>query len=168
MAQLFGRLLVADLDIATLQALREPALEQALMELGITLPEDAQLENVAADYFALILQPTSGLALVQSLFEEGQYEGEAAASMRAIARDSGYEPTASADRSPSDHAGNILALWGACVIEDDEVARFIEERHLPWLRTALVDASGTQGFYGDVARAVLALLDAIEASRGGG
>ncbi|MEM9799819.1 MAG: hypothetical protein AAGA20_05790, partial [Planctomycetota bacterium] len=76
-AELVGRLLLVEIDADTLASLRAPGVREALVELGIDLPSEADeqswLDERAADYHDLFLNPEGG-PLVQSLWIQGRYE----------------------------------------------------------------------------------------------
>jgi TorA maturation chaperone TorD len=159
--RLLGRLLVRELDAATLADLQAPATAAALRELGIPVPDAAELEPLAARYCALFLHPAGGLPPVQSLWLEGQYDGKAAGAVRALAAASGWQLAAGARGAPPDHLGCILMLWAELVPERPELAARLRADHMAWAEGALRDASRTDGFYGALARATTLLVQAI-------
>ena len=88
-ARLLGRLLVREIDDSLAKQLSTAAIAEALGELGMNLPtlfagasDRAELDELAAEYFDVIIHPKDHAPLVQSLFEAGRYEADAAASVR--------------------------------------------------------------------------------------
>jgi TorA maturation chaperone TorD len=165
-ARLLGRLLVRELDAATLDELAAPPVAAALAELGIAAPCSArrdELDELAHRWFTLFLQPAGAPPLVQSLWQEDRYEGEAAAGVRAIAAAAARELAPGARGAPPDHLGAILLLWGELADERPELAARLSRDHLAWAETALRGPGRDLGFYGAVARAALALLPELRA-----
>ena len=167
LAELLGRLLTSEVDSRTLGALRAAPLAEPLGALGVVLPEpaeeDAWLEERAADFHDLFLRSARG-PLVQSLWTQGRFEGDATAQVRALADAAGLEFQREATRgAPPDHLGNLLLLWAATDGRAPDIARAVEERHLPWARTPLRQVTEAGGFYGCVASLVLGWLDELGA-----
>lgn len=162
-ARLLGRLLVRELDAATVDALRAREVADAVRAVGIDLPEAVDLDALAAEYFAVFLRPETSLPPVQSLWEEGEYEGRAANALRTLARQAGMEPGEDSGHQPPDHLGRILSLWGECIDTQPEVAAELERTHLAWTRLALASPATSTGFYGGVARATLDFLSELGA-----
>lgn len=157
-ARLLGRLLVRELDAATLAELDEPTIASALAALGLSLPAEADLPRLAAEYFELLLRPARGLPPVQSLWREGQYDGPAAGAVRAIAAAAGRELAAGAQGAPPDHLGCILLLWAELCDERPELAARLAQDHLAWGERALQGPASAHGFHAEVARVAIALL----------
>lgn len=157
-AALLGRLLVRELDAETLADLRAPEVASALRDLGIEPPAQADLGALAADYFACFLHPAGTLPPVQSLWQGGQYDGDAAVAVRAIAAASGRELAAGARAAAPDHLGCILSLWADLSEERPQLAARLQRDHLAWGIAALAPVSQTAGFYAAVARSASALL----------
>ena len=110
-----GETLLRELDGDALAALRAVPVAEALAAHGLELPaeaeEDAWLDERAADFHDLFLSPT-GAPLVQSLWQEGRYEGGAAGRVRQLAESLGLSLDAEAARGAApDHLGCILLLW---------------------------------------------------------
>lgn len=170
-ARLFGTLLIAELDTDQLSELREPSVEACLSDLGIELPaggdgEAKELEELAADFFALFLQPTEGAPPVQSVWASGSFEGEPAACIRRHADAAGVEFGRLAARGAAvDHLGSILLLWAEVAVRPEcaEIAEHIESHHLAWGQQALAHAAADTGFYGQVSRACGSLLSELSA-----
>ena len=161
-AELLADLLLVELDaerLARLARLDDPAVRTALEAVGVSLPGDAaQLEELAADYYAAFVQPEHGGPLVQSLWTSGTYEGESAAAIRRLATRAGLELDRTIARgAPPDHLGSILALWAATRVAQPQVADELERSHLTWALAPLGRVG--RGFYGDVARATSAFIE---------
>ena len=156
-ARLFGRLLLRELDAASLNELRAPAIAQALAALDVTAPDEAQLPELDARFFELFLHPDGALPPVQSLWRDGQYDGDAAVGVRALAKAAALEPAAGARGAPPDHLGCILLLWAETATTRTDVADAIAQHHLAWAELALQHTLRDDGFYGQVARATIAL-----------
>jgi TorA maturation chaperone TorD len=161
-ARLFGRLFVRELDRNTLEELRAPAVHEALSAFGIEVPDESELEALAERYCALFLYPADAPPPVQSLWQHGQFDGDAAQSVREIAAAAGRELAAGARGAPPDHAGCILLLWADLVGEQDELAARLVRDHLGWIREALRPVTGEAGFYGAVARGAVALVEELQ------
>ena len=147
-ARLFGLLLGRELDATTEEALRDPAIAASLGELGLTLPEELDRDELAAEFFEEFISPQSGTPLVQSIAEGGSYEGDAAAGVRSIAEAAGLEWNRESLRgAPVDHLSTALFLWSELVPRDESVAREFAERHLSWA-PAVLRRSASERFYG--------------------
>ncbi len=165
-ARLFGRLLVRELDAETLAELSAPDIRAALTATGIELPTAEQLPDLANRYFDLLLHPTGALPPVQSLWRDGQYEGNHAAGVRKIAESANLELANSARSAAPDHIGCILLLWAELDGERPELASLLTEHHVAWSDLALQHAGQDDGFYGGVARATIALVRELHATNG--
>jgi TorA maturation chaperone TorD len=164
-ADFLGGLLVKEVDAPQLARLREPTLRTALTEFGIELPSQEEqrdwIEARGADYHDLFLRPETG-PLVQSLWAQGRYEGDAAVRVRQLAEAAGVQFQRGAARGAAvDHLGSLLLLWSATEGKAQPIADEIARDHLDWATPGLrrVEASG--GFYGAVASATLALVGAL-------
>lgn len=156
-ARLFGRLLVRELDEATRTELQEPGIAGALDALGVTVPAADDLAPLANRYFDLFLHPEGALPPVQSLWRDGQYDGDPAVGMRKIAAAANRELATGARSAAPDHIGCILLLWAELHAERPELAQLIQEHHLAWAELALQHATKDDGFYGAVSRATASL-----------
>ncbi len=164
-AEFLARLLLVEVDERTLDTARDPTIRTALGELGIEFPareeQQAWLEERAAEFHELFLRPASG-PLVQSIWEQGRYGGDAWVRVRHLARRAGFEFQGEAARGAAhDHLGSLLLLWVACDSEAQEVAGEITRAHFAWALAPLARIQSTGGFYGAVAGAVRALLDEL-------
>ncbi len=164
LAAFFGRLLVRELDAADLASLREESGELlgALEDLGISLPSPAEeaawLEARGADYHELFLRPESG-PLVQSLWTQGRYEGDATVRVRELATFAGFDYQREAARGAAvDHLGSLLLLWSATEGRVQEVADELAREHFAWAERPLTRIAEAEGFYGAVGGACRTLL----------
>ncbi|MCA8942873.1 MAG: hypothetical protein KDB80_09970 [Planctomycetes bacterium] len=163
--RLFARLLLHEMDASMLAELRTPEIVRALEDVGVRVPCDATVDELAVDYCERILRPAAVAPPVQSLWQGGEYEGDCARAVRELARYCAFEFSAAAARgAPVDHVGSILLLWCEAV-EDGrfDVATRIAMHHLAWVEPALRVASEGGGFYGDVCAAVIAWCRQVSA-----
>lgn len=162
--RLFGRLLVRELDAATLTELQAPEIAAALAALGIDLPTEQQLAELGHRYFDLFLHPEGSLPPVQSLWRDGQYDGDPAVGVRKIAEAANRELGRGARSAAPDHLGCILLLWAELHDERPELAELLTTHHMAWAELALQHAAQDQGFYGHIARTTAKLLAEIRSS----
>lgn len=166
-AELIGQLLIKEVAAGDLARFRAPELTAALAEIGIELPERADaerwLEERGADYHELFLRPETG-PLVQSLWTQGRYEGDAAVRVRQLAELAGveYQPAAARGAAP-DHLGSLLLLWAATDGRVQAVADEIASAHLDWATAPLRRVESADGFYGALASATAELVRALRA-----
>ncbi len=167
-AELLGELLLYEVDQAQAQRLAEPELRDGLGALGLRLPEGlaedaAARDELAADYCRAMLQPEDGSGpLVQSLHEEGSYEGRAVAAIRQFAGGLGMEfDRESARHVPPDHLGCELLLWVRLQGRDEALARDFARAHLAWARRPLRTRANGPGFYGDLAKVTAEFLELL-------
>ena len=166
-ADLLGRLLLKEVEASDIERLREVELAAALADLGVTLPEptdqETWLEQRGADYHDLFLRPEVG-PLVQSLWTQGRYEGDACVRVRQLAQAAAVEFQRSAARGAAvDHLGCLLLLWSATDEPARPVADEIRAAHLSWAREPLQRIEAAGGFYGALASITRELIDALEA-----
>ena len=164
-AELMGRLLLRELTADDLTALRDPGLAPALAELGLELPAPADqaawLEQRAADYHDRFLRPQTG-PLVQSLWSQGRYEGDATVRVRQLAEAAGVEFQREAARGAAvDHLGSLLLLWAATAGPAPAVASEIVKEHLAWALTPLGQIEAGEGFYGAEASGTADLIQVL-------
>ncbi len=165
-AQLFGRLAVGEIDEELAEELWESTRRGALAQLGLELPDRTKgdLEQLAAEYFEAFANPQGQPPLVQSVCEEGRYDGAATDAVRKIATAMSVEfDDETAQRAPPDQLGAALLLW-AEMVEDRSVAREFAARHLIWALPHLERRSTGDGFYARLA-GVIAEFIAIISSR---
>ncbi len=173
-AQLFGGLLLFELDAERLAQLQSPELADALAALGVEVPDcdpesaagKEHLDGLATEFYAALLAPRGGAPPVQSLWEEGRYEGRAAERLADLALLAGFEHDASAARgAPLDHLGAVLLLWAAAAAQHPAVADVVAADHLSWAARPLERIANGSGFYSSVARATRELIEALSATR---
>ncbi|MEM7230983.1 MAG: molecular chaperone TorD family protein [Planctomycetota bacterium] len=158
-AELFGRLLIREVDEAFLDALDADTLAE-LRALGLDVRRD-ELEDLATQYFAVLLHPTEHPPLVQSLCVSGHYESASTASIRDIAERAGVEfENESARGAPVDHLGAELFLWAELSRRSSSAAEFAQQ-HLSWARQPLQQIARGEGFYARLSGRVHDFLDVI-------
>jgi TorA maturation chaperone TorD len=155
-------LLVKELDAATLTELRAPDIHSALTALGIELPSNQQLSALGNRYFDLFLHPVGSLPPVQSVWRDGQYDGNHAVGVRKIAEAANREIATGARSAAPDHLGCILLLWAELQTERPELAELLTTHHFAWAELALQHATLDEGFYGAVSRATVALVRELQ------
>lgn len=159
-ARLFGELLLRELESDRAAELARDPLREVLEGVGLDLSslEDFESDRMSEEYFEAVLNPKDAPPLVQSLWEEGRYDGEAAASMRKIAEAAGVEFDPKAARgAPPDHLGCSLLLWAELAERSSSGSEFAE-RHLRWALPALESLQNRGGFYGTLAAAILGFV----------
>lgn len=164
-ARLFGRLMLRELDAATLSELRQSDVRAALAELDVEVPEDAALPALSQRYFELFLHPEGALPPVQSLWHNGQYDGDPAAGVRRIADASNLAMTKNARGAAPDHLGCVLLLWAELRRPRPELAALLTEHHLSWAEQALQHTLADDGFYGSVCRATVSFVRRLRADK---
>lgn len=157
-ARLLGRLLVREIDEETVAELQQPDVREALAGIGIGVPQAADREALATGYFERFLHPAAGLPPVQSLWQGGQYDGDPAVAVRAIAAAAGRELAPGARGAAPDHLGCILLLWADLAEIRPELAARLQRDHLAWAVRALAPVQAAGGFYGAVAAAAVELV----------
>lgn len=155
-ARCLGGLLLRELDAASLERLARPEVREALEALGLDVPVDsASIDELAADFHDALLRPAEGGPLVQSLWTQGTYEGDSAATLRKLAGAAGLELSNAAARGAApDHLGCILLLWAETRTTRPDVAERLERDHLGWALAPLSRLGSGQGFYAGLARVV--------------
>ena len=166
-ARLVGRLLLREVDAATLAELRAPELAEALAAVGLATPapQPDEVATLGAEYFEAFVQPEHGGPPVQSLWTDGTYEGDAAVAVRKLAEAAALDYDRAAARgAPHDHIGSVLCLWAAARERAPEVAARLARDHMGWAQRPLGrQAHAGTGFYSDVARTACALIDELRA-----
>lgn len=160
-----GETLLRELDAGALAGLREPSVATALGAHGLELPSEADegawLDERAADFHDLFLSPT-GAPLVQSLWQEGRYEGGAAARVRQLAESLGLSLDREAARGAApDHLGCILLLWTEARGRAPEHEQALVQDHLRWALAPLGRLQARGGFYGALARLTAELVEEL-------
>lgn len=162
-ARLFGRLLLRELDEPTLAELRLEEVRAALSDLEIQVPGDDELPTLGLRFFELFLHPEGAIPPVQSLWRNGQYDGDPAAGIRRIAEAANLALADAARGAAPDHLGCILLLWAEVHETRPELAALIREHHLSWAELALQHTLADDGFYGAVCRATVSLVREMRA-----
>jgi TorA maturation chaperone TorD len=168
-ARLFGRLLLRELDEATLAHLRQPEVASALAELGVVVPaggaDSDVIEEMAAEYCACFLVGPGHVPLVQSVWEQGANDQQSGLALSELARSAGLSFDREQARSaPVDHLGCILLLWAKLADDWPEASEYVIRRHLPWAQAPLRRLAQDSGFYGQLSRATLELIDAVRST----
>jgi len=113
---LLARLWIQEIDRDLLDQLQHDAFGQAYRAAGGSLPplkvSEQFIEDLQLDYCRLFLGPQGHKPPVQSIWQEGHFEGAAAAALARTVNDLGLESALNASL-PHDHIGNILALYGS-------------------------------------------------------
>lgn len=167
-ADLVGRLLLRELEPADLARWRAAGLVDELARAGLVLPDAGGqaewLDERAAEFHDLFLRPESG-PLVQSLWTQGRYEGDATVRVRQLAEHAGLEFQRGPARGAAvDHLGSLLLMWAATSSSAPPVADELVREHLEWARAPLTRIARRDGFYGAVAKLALATLDELAAT----
>ena len=159
-ARLLGRLLVRELDGATLDELSAPEVAPLVESIGIPLPAASELDELAHQWLAAFLHPQGGSPPVHSLYRDGGYQGDPAAAVRRIGEAAGLEIAPGARNAPVDHIGCILLLWSETALDRPELADILVQEHLDWATHALSPTAGgaADSFYPCVARTTLAFI----------
>jgi TorA maturation chaperone TorD len=119
---LLARLWIQELDTELLEALRNGGLGRAYHAAGgipPATPDASQtLDDLQIDYCRLFIGPQGHHPPVQSIWQEGRFEGNAAVALGRIV--DGLDIDTPCDASlPHDHIGNILALIGSLLMAVD-------------------------------------------------
>jgi len=150
---LLARLWLREVDASLLEELHSPPLCECFAQAGGILPkkDDADaIEELAIDYCQLFVGPSGHLPPFQSVWQNGQFQGDAAASMKEWAEVIGYEPAFSTSATMLDHLGVQLDVMG-CILNQcpstqgksdrnnflNRVARTFFCQHLTWPTTLL-------------------------------
>ena len=167
-ARLLGEFFVREADEPLLDRCRGEVGE-ALRHLGLPVPEPAEavLEALAEEYFRFFLNPALYTPLVQSLQEEGRFEGEAARSLKQLLERLPLEFDRDAARgTPIDSLAAELLCWAELIELDPELANQFVERHLRWaigpLRQRAADSRGEGGFYPALCSITADFLDQLD------
>jgi TorA maturation chaperone TorD len=166
LARWLGQRLLFELTAADLDFMSHPSLRPILAESGITPPTLAELPALAARWFELFLQPTHSPPPVQSLWQEGRYEGESTAAVRRLAEAAGLQWGNGARGAPPDHLGSLLLLWAELVELAPPLAQQLVRQHFGFVREALQQATADRGFHGAVAIAVVDLVAELQGQAG--
>lgn len=162
---LLARLLLFELDREEIVRLRQPERAAALAAVGLALPEgepETLAEGLAADYFDRFIGGPRGRPLVLSLWEEGRYDAAAAAELRRLTEELGFEFSADSARgAPPDHLGSILLLHGELLRRGFPELSAFRRRFLAWAPAALGSSGRGPGFYDKLLGCTLDYLDLL-------
>ena len=138
--RLLARLWLREVDTPFLDSLMQAPLSNAFTAAGGSLPEDASastLEELSVDYCRLFLGPARHFPPFQSVWERGQFQGEAVQSMNQYLSIANYET----ELMP-DHLGvqlDVMAEILEALTPDAQnpnaivdLARCYFGTHLPW------------------------------------
>ena len=170
--RLLARLWLREADVHLLHQLGSGALGEAFLNAGGVLPAlvtGETVEDLAVDYCQLFLGPSQHFPPYQSVWQAGQFEGEASKSVREFAEVVRYDATAAAPGGMVDHLGVQFDLMGHLLAADgdtteaviDEMAAVFFAAHLMWPGT-LLDAAQTRAqseFYGSMLALTQSFLD---------
>ncbi len=164
-ARLFAQLVLKELDERMLDVLRGDDVAAALRDVGVRLPEPANVDALAAEFFEAFVRPQTGAPPVESLWREGQFEGKSTAMVRKLAAAAGLQFDRDAARgAPPDHLGNLLLLWCETEVAMPAVAERVARDHLAFAARALSVPARGEGFYAEVAAATEGLVARIRAA----
>ena len=168
--QFLGQLWLHEVDAATLHTLNQPGVRAAFEELGGSVPAEldgATVERLAIDYCQLLIGPQEQLSPVQSIWEEDQFQGDAAASMnRYFQLIDGYQPPIGI----VDHLGVQLNFAAQLVLATETepsaqtlVMQYADD-HLKWCDPFLeqVTKKAETDFYRSLARVTKQVLITFE------
>ena len=166
LADFLGHVLLRELGAEELAFMRSAEVAGVLAELGVELPtleEEAQwLEERGADYHDLFLRPEAG-PLVQSLWTQGRYEGDATVRVRQLAEEAAVDFQPEAARGAAvDHLGSLLLLWSKTADRAPEIANEIAKSHLQWAQIPLKTIAAAGGFYGAIASSTASFIELPE------
>jgi len=111
--RLLSRLWICELDLEWVQKLRAPPLCDSFSAAGGNLPtcdDEPTVEELAIDYCRLFIGPSGHLPPYQSVWQTGQFEGTAVASMQTFIDLVGYNREALPTGLSLDHLGVQLDL----------------------------------------------------------
>lgn len=113
--RLLGRLWLKEIDEQGLRDLRTPPLRTAFVAAGGALPpgdaDGKTLEDLAVDYCQLFVGPSGHLPPHQSVWTEGQFQGEASVALQTQYRALKLPPPA----GMADHLGELLNCMGVII-----------------------------------------------------
>ena len=119
---LLARLWIQELDTEWLDAFTDAALGRAYQDVGGIPPANPEspqtIDDLQVDYCRLFVGPQGHHPPVQSIWQEGRFEGTAAAALSRIVDSLGIDTPCDASL-PHDHIGNILALFGSLLTAVD-------------------------------------------------
>jgi TorA maturation chaperone TorD len=145
---LLARLWLREVDASLLEELCSPPLCERFEQTGGIIPEkdDANaIEELAIDYCQLFIGPTEHLPPLQSVWQNGQFQGDATASMKEWAEAISYESALPVSATMLDHLGVQLDVMGRILsqlpiahektdrnISPNEIPKTFCRKHLTW------------------------------------
>jgi TorA maturation chaperone TorD len=150
--QLLARLWLREVDIAMLRLISQSALAECFTLDTVPSGRDSDLiDHLAGDYCQLFIGPAGHLPPFQSVWEAGQFQSSAAASMSQFIDVTGYDD--SSQGTMADHLGVQLGVMGLisrqCADRQsnlEELSQLMElkrayfMRHLTWTEELLQQA----------------------------
>ena len=147
---LLSRLWAAEVDNALLAALESGDLRLAYESAGGRLAVGESLEDLQQDYCRLFIGPQGHMPPVQSVWQEGRFQGDAADSLRQYLDILGIT-VFEADPRPPDHAANILDMFSRVLTSVTESPELQAEPDLGELMASFFEAH--VGWIADLAEA---------------
>jgi TorA maturation chaperone TorD len=145
---LLARLWIREIDAPLLVKLSEPPLRELFAQVGGVLPEppfEHVAEQLAVEFCQLFIGPKDHLPPFQSVWQTGQFQSQAAISMRDFVETVGFELDVASSAIPIDHLGIQLDIMShiarQCSLTGEsepqasqqrEVLRSFFMRHLTW------------------------------------
>jgi TorA maturation chaperone TorD len=175
--RLLARLWLREVDRELLRKLCSPPLCDSFVEAGGILPagdNEWTIEQLAIDYCQLFIGPANHLPPFQSVWQSGQFQGAAIASMEKFVEVVGYDTDALPSGTMLDHLGvqfdvmgHILDQIPTCQSEQEsperawEIAHCYFAMHLTWPAKLLEVAAprATTEFYRSIFMLTCAFLD---------
>lgn len=168
--EFLSQLWLREIDAATLHKLNQPGVRTAFEALGGSVPAEmggATLERLAIDYCQLLIGPKDHFSPVQSIWEEQQFQGDAAASMiRYFKLLDGYQPPIGI----VDHLGVQLDFAAQLLLATETepsahalVVQYATD-HLSWCGSLLnqISEKAETDFYCSLANVTKQVLDTFE------
>ena len=112
--RLLSRLLIAEVDIDFLGS-HPSSLRESFAQIGGWLPTsvDAQtIEELSGDYCQLFVGPSGHFPPYQSVWQDGQFQGDSTVSMEKYCKIARFTPSGIAERLMLDHLGIQMKLMG--------------------------------------------------------
>jgi TorA maturation chaperone TorD len=145
---LLARLWLREVDASLLDELRSAPLCECFAQAGGILPkkDDADaIEELAIDYCQLFVGPSGHLPPFQSVWQNGQFQGNSATSMKEWTEVISYDSTHLARATMLDHLGVQLDVMGRILsqipiahektdrnISPNEIPKTFCRKHLTW------------------------------------
>ena len=170
--KLLGHLWLFEIDAPLIRRLRAPEVRGLLESLGdFTLPDDnaESLEELAIDFCQLLVGPKGHLSPIQSVWEQDQFQGDAATSMRRFTELlPGYEaPGAILDHVgvQLDYASKLMEQEEVSAVAQEILERFFND-HLGWTGPLFkaITAQATTDLYRGLAKITESLIETTNAT----